>query len=50
MARLTKKARRAVRGGATVQGLVRNPPKGYIPCKAVKIVRNKGRIEVLAKR
>jgi hypothetical protein len=27
-----------------------NPPKGYIPCKAVKIVRNRGRVEIRVKR
>jgi hypothetical protein len=34
----------------TGSALMGNPPKGYIPCKAVKIVRNKGRIEVRVKR
>ena len=28
----------------------RNPPKGYIPCRAVKITRNKGRLEVRIKK
>ena len=28
----------------------RNPPKGFIPCRAVKITRNKGRLEVRIKK
>ena len=27
-----------------------NPPKGFIPCKAVKITRNRGQIEVRVRR
>ena len=27
-----------------------NPPKGYIPCKAVKITRNRGMVEIRVKR
>jgi hypothetical protein len=27
-------------------GMKRNPPSGFIPCKAVKITRNGGKVEV----
>ena len=33
-------------GGNITVSVKRNPPSGYIPCKAVKITRNRGKIEV----
>ena len=37
-------------GGNITVSVKRNPPKGFIPCSAVKITRNRGRVEVRVRR